>query len=75
VSSSLVFLLGAVLMAALGSALLWLLSRPRNRTADPDEFRRTLRNMSRHSRTGFHSRSAVRVIGRVEVDDDGEEPT
>jgi hypothetical protein len=31
--------------------------------------------MSRHSRTGFHSRSAVRVIGRVEVDDDGEEPT
>ncbi len=62
-TSSLVFLLGAVVMAVLGSALVWLLSRPRKASMGPDEFRRTLRSMARHRHPGSHSQSAVRMIG------------
>ncbi|MAG04137.1 MAG: hypothetical protein CL406_05940 [Acidimicrobiaceae bacterium] len=62
-NSSLVFLLGAVIMAGLGSALVWLLSRPRKQSIDPDEFRRTLRNLTSDQHPGSHSSSAVRMIG------------
>ena len=62
-NSSLVFLFGAVIMAGLGSTLVWLLSRPRKQSVDPDEFRRTLRNLNSDQHPGAHSSSAVRMIG------------
>lgn len=62
-NSSLVFLFGAVIMAGLGSTLVWLLSRPRKQSIDPDEFRRTLRNLTSDRHPGSHSSSAVRMIG------------
>ncbi|HJL89522.1 MAG TPA: hypothetical protein QF905_04220 [Acidimicrobiales bacterium] len=61
-NSSLVFLFGAVIMAGLGSTLVWLLSRPRKQSIDPDEFRRTLRSLNSDQHPGSHSSSAVRMI-------------
>lgn len=46
-SSAPLFLAGAVGLAVVGSLLVWLVSRPRDRTSDPHEFRSTLRSMSR----------------------------
>jgi len=41
------FLLGAGVLALVGSSLVWVVSRPRHRSSDPHEFRQTLRGMSR----------------------------
>lgn len=66
-NSSLVFLFGAVIMAGLGSALVWLMSRPRKHTIGPDEFRKTLRHLNRDQHPGPHSSSAVRMMGEDEA--------
>ncbi len=70
-NSSLVFLFGAVIMAGLGSTLVWLLSRPRKQSIDPDEFRRTLRQLNRDQHPGSHSSSAVQMIADEDADSGG----
>ncbi|HCV36814.1 MAG: hypothetical protein QF638_02775 [Acidimicrobiales bacterium] len=70
-NSSLVFLLGAIIMASLGSVLIWLLSRPKKHNLDPDEFRRTLRQLNRDQHPGSHSSSAVQMIADEDADSGG----
>jgi hypothetical protein len=70
VSSAPLFLIGAVVLAAVGSLLVWLVSRPRQQVNDPHELRNTLRNLSRghhdYRPTSDTEASGMRVLPREE---------
>ena len=65
-SSAPLFLAGAVALAAVGSLLVWLVSRPRERTNDPHEFRNTLMSLSRghhdYRQTGSSGSGGMRML-------------
>ena len=65
-SSAPLFLAGAVGLAAVGSLLVWLVSRPRERTNDPHEFRNTLKSLSRghhdYRQTGSSGPGGMRML-------------
>ncbi len=48
-NTNLIFLAGTVVIAVIGSLILWLVTRPRTRSATPDEVQRILRG-GRHKK-------------------------
>ncbi len=69
-SSAPLFLIGAVVLASVGSLLVWLVSRPRQRANDPHEFRNTLKSLSRghheYRQSSGPEASGMRVLPREE---------
>lgn len=66
---SLLFLIGAVVLAVLGSFLVRLVTRPRTRPIGTNEVQQALRNLSRHRPRRVHGPDGVRLIGRDESTD------
>ena len=66
---NLLFLVGAVVRAVLGSVLVRLVTRPRTRPVGANEIQQALRNMSRHRPRRVHGPDGVRLIGRDESTD------
>ena len=66
---SLLFLVGAVVLAVLGSVVVRLVTRPRTRPVGANEIQQALRNMSRHRPRRVHGPDGVRLIGRDESTD------
>ena len=66
---NLLFLVGAVVLAVLGSVLVRLVTRPRTRPIGANEVQQALRNMSRHRPRRVHGTDGVRLIGRDESTD------
>ena len=66
---SLLFLIGAVVLAVLGSVLVRLITRPRTRPIGANEIQQALRSMSRHRPRRIHAQDGVRLIGRDESKD------
>ena len=66
---SLLFLIGAVVLAVLGSVLVRLVTRPRTRPIGANEIQQALRNMSSHRPRRVHAPDGVRLIGRDESTD------
>jgi len=69
VNPNLLFLVGAVVLAVLGSVLIRLVTRPRTRPVGANEIQQALRNMSRHRPRRVHGPDGVRLIGRDESTD------
>ena len=68
-NSNLLFLVGAVVLAVLGSVVVRLVTRPRTRPVGANEIQQALRNMSRHRPRRVHGPDGVRLIGRDESTD------
>ena len=68
-NSNLLFLVGAVVLAVLGSVVVRLVTRPRTRPIGAHEIQQALRNMSRHRPRRVHGPDGVRLIGRDESTD------
>ena len=66
---NLLFLVGAVVLAVLGSVLVRLVTRPRTRPIGANEIQQALRNMSRHRPRRVHGPDGGRLIGRDESTD------
>ena len=66
---NLLFLIGAVVLAVLGSLLVRLVTRPRVRPFAVNEVQQALRNMSSHRPRRVHSSDGVRLIGQDEPTD------
>ena len=66
---SLLFLIGAVVLAVLGSVLVRLVTRPRTRPIGANEIQQALRKMSRHRPRRVHGPDGLRLIGRDESTD------
>ena len=66
---NLLFLVGAVVLAVLGSVLVRLVTRPRTRPIGATEIPQALRNMSRHRPRRIHGPDGVRLSGRDESTD------
>ena len=58
------FLIGALMLAVLGSFLVRLVTRPRTRPMNPSEIHQALRNLSRHQPRRVHGPDGIRLIGR-----------
>ena len=66
---NLLFLIGALVLAGLGSFLIRLVTRQRTRSIGANEVQQALRNMSRHRPRRVHGPDGVRLIGRDESTD------
>ena len=67
---NLLFLVGAVVLAVLGSFLVRLVTRPRTRPVSDNEVQQALRKMSRHRPRRVYGADGVRLIGRDESTDE-----
>ena len=62
-NTNLIFLAGTVVIAVIGSLILWLVTRPRTRSATPDEVQRILRGASQKNPRRMQNPDGIRVVG------------
>ncbi|HAQ04343.1 MAG: hypothetical protein ACJZ17_05670 [Acidimicrobiales bacterium] len=62
-NTNLIFLAGTVVIAVIGSLILWLVTRPRTRSATPDEVQRILRGASQKKPRRMQNPDGIRVVG------------
>ena len=65
-NTNLIFLAGTVVIAVIGSLILWLVTRPRTRSATPDEVKRILRGASQKKPRRMQNPDGIRVVGSEE---------
>ena len=65
-NTNLIFLAGTVVVAVIGSIVLWLLTRPRTRSATPNEVQKILRGSSQRKPRRMQNPDGIRVIGSEE---------
>ena len=65
-NTNLIFLVGTVVIAVIGSIILWLITRPRTRSATPDELQKVLRGASQRKPRRMQNPDGIRVIGNEE---------
>ena len=65
-NTNLIFLAGTVVIAVIGSIILWLITRPRTRSATPDELQKMLRGASQRKSRRMQNPDGIRVIGNEE---------
>ncbi len=65
-NTNLIFLAGTVVIAVIGSIILWLITRPRTRSATPDELQKVLRGASQRKPRRMQNPDGIRVIGNEE---------
>tara|TARA_B100000686_G_C15808259_1_gene487646 strand:- start:84 stop:323 length:240 start_codon:yes stop_codon:yes gene_type:complete len=73
-SSNLLFLIGTVVLAIVGSLTVRLFTRPRSRPAGPEEVQRALRKMSQHQPRNYGS-DGVRMVEKDDSTDESRGPT
>lgn len=62
-NTNLIFLAGTVVIAVIGSLILWLVTRPRTRSATPDEVQRILRGAAQKKPRRMQNPDGIRVVG------------
>ena len=62
-NTNLIFLAGTVVIAVIGSLILWLVTRPRTRSATPHEVQRILRGASQKKPRRMQNPDGIRVVG------------
>ena len=62
-NTNLIFLAGTVVIAVIGSLILWLVTRPRTRSATPDEVQRIFRGASQKKPRRMQNPDGIRVVG------------
>ena len=62
-NTNLIFLAGTVVIAVIGSLILWLVTRPRTRSATPDEVQKILRGASQKKPRRMQNPDGIRVVG------------
>ncbi|MBH02350.1 MAG: hypothetical protein CL469_06785 [Acidimicrobiaceae bacterium] len=65
-NTNLIFLVGTVVIAVIGSIILWLITRPRKRSATPGELQKMLRGTSQRKPRRMQNPDGIRVIGSEE---------
>ena len=65
-NTNLLFLAGTVVIAVIGSLILWLVTRPRTRSATPGELQKILRGASQKKPRRMQNPDGIRVIGSEE---------
>ena len=65
-NTNLIFLAGTVVVAVIGSLILWLVTRPRTRSATPGELQKILRGASQKKPRRMQNPDGIRVIGSEE---------
>ena len=65
-NTNLIFLAGTVVIAVIGSLILWLVTRPRTRSATPGELQKILRGASQKKPRRLQNPDGIRVIGSEE---------
>ena len=65
-NTNLIFLTGTVVIAVIGSLILWLVTRPRTRSATPGELQKILRGASQKKPRRMQNPDGIRVIGSEE---------
>ena len=65
-NTNLIFLAGTVVTAVIGSLILWLVTRPRTRSATPGELQKILRGASQKKPRRMQNPDGIRVIGSEE---------
>ena len=65
-NTNLIFLVGTVVIAVIGSLILWLVTRPRTRSATPGELQKILRGASQKKPRRMQNPDGIRVIGSEE---------
>jgi hypothetical protein len=65
-NTNLIFLAGTVVIAVIGSIVLWLVTRPRTRSATPSELQKILRGTSQNKPRRMQNPDGIRVIGSEE---------
>ena len=65
-NTNLIFLAGTVVIAVIGSLILWLVTRPRTRSATPGELQKILRGASQKKPRRMQNPDGIRVIGSEE---------
>ena len=65
-NTNLIFLAGTVVIAVIGSLILWLVTRPRTRSATPSELQKILRGASQKKPRRMQNPDGIRVIGSEE---------
>ena len=65
-NTNLIFLAGTVVIAVIGSLILWLVTRPRTRSATPGELQNILRGASQKKPRRMQNPDGIRVIGSEE---------
>ena len=65
-NTNLIFLAGTVVLAVIGSIVLWLLTRPRTRSATTNEVQKILRGSSQRKPRRMQNPDGIRVIGSEE---------
>ena len=61
-NTNLIFLAGTVVIAVIGSLILWLVTRPRTRSATPGELQKILRGASQKKPRRMQNPDGIRVI-------------
>ena len=65
-NTNLIFLAGTVVIAVIGSLILWLVTRHRTRSATPGELQHILRGASQKKPRRMQNPDGIRVIGSEE---------
>tara|TARA_E500000331_G_C17049471_1_gene623285 strand:- start:74 stop:304 length:231 start_codon:yes stop_codon:yes gene_type:complete len=65
-NTNLIFLAGTVVIAVIGSLILWLVTRPKTRSATPGELQKILRGASQKKPRRMQNPDGIRVIGSEE---------
>ena len=65
-NTNLIYLAGTVVIAVIGSLILWLVTRPRTRSATPGELQKILRGASQKKPRRMQNPDGIRVIGSEE---------
>ncbi|MBL90063.1 MAG: hypothetical protein CL517_07275 [Actinobacteria bacterium] len=65
-NTNLIFLVGTVVIAVAGSIILWLITRPRDRSATLGELQKLLRSSSQTKPRRMQNPDGIRVIGSEE---------
>ena len=65
-NTNLIFLAGTGVIAVIGSLILWLVTRPRTRSATPGELQKILRGASQKKPRRMQNPDGIRVIGSEE---------
>ena len=65
-NTNLIFLAGTVVIAVIGSLILWLVTRPRTRSATPGELQKILSGASQKKPRRMQNPDGIRVIGSEE---------
>ena len=65
-NTNLIFLAGTVVIAVIGSLILWLVTRPRTRSATPGELQKILRGASQKKPRRMQNPDGIRVLGSEE---------